>query len=345
MLLLQDKSFLLPFWPLERNEKKWKSYFSELLLALSSQHYDPLNTFVLGLLVIIVQSFLKVFKKLQLVSQLEAELQSSMCQQISLLLFSTVQPHKWTSLTESLLDEASKVLDAAVGLWPNTGDWMNQFLSRHWGPGRHWAPLPSLWNLSSLVTGRPYNAQGFVSDSIVRGRLRGKKGTSPRDRKARWNKKVWLCGLKRAGMDQRTGYWPAAFVHQTAMASFNLSLEVDKVHWDIELHRSCALWAHLSASSPTPPPRTISQVKVDGRGWPVHRPNLSGIHHKGSWALSPDARRPSLTLLYGIHMVLLPPCPGSTGKATAWRESEQRGALSCSPGDGKPQLCGKQRWT
>lgn len=267
---------------------------------------------------------------------------------------STVYPHKWTCLHGPLLDKASKVLGAAVGLWPSDGDWKSQYLSPHWGPGRHRAPLPSLWNLSPLVTGRPYNAQSFVSDSIVGGRLRGKKGASPRDREARWNKKVWLCGLKRAGMDQRAGCWPAAFVRQTALASFNLSLEAGKAHWDIVLHRSHALWGQCllcnpstypSVSSSTPPPGTISQVKVDGRGWCVLRPNLSGIHHKESWALSPDARRPSLTLLHRIHMALLPPCPGSTGRATAWRELEQRGALSRSPGDDKPQLCGRQRWT
>lgn len=57
-----------------------------------------------------------------------------------------------------------------------------------------------------------------------------------------------------------------------------------------------------------PPPGTISQVKVDGRGWGVYvlRPNLSGIHDKESWALSPDARRPSLTLLWRIHMAFAP---------------------------------------
>lgn len=36
---------------------------------------------------------------------------------------------------------------------------------------------------------------------------------------------------------------------------------------------------------------------------------------------------------------------GSHMKATAWRESEEGGSISGSSGDGKLQLCGKQRWT
>lgn len=36
--------------------------------------------------------------------------------------FSTVYSYKWTSLAVSLLDKASKVLGAAVGLWPSAGD-------------------------------------------------------------------------------------------------------------------------------------------------------------------------------------------------------------------------------
>lgn len=212
-----------------------------------------------------------------------------MCQRISLLLFPLFTPIN--ELPSLCLCWASKVLGAAVGLWPSAGDWKSQYLSPHWGPGRHWAPLPSLWNLSPLVTGRPYNAQSFVSDSIVGGRLRGKKGASPRDRKARWNKKVWLCGLKRAGMDQRAGCWPAAFVHQTALASFNLSLEAGKAHWDIVLHRSHALWGHLSASSATPPPIPLSPPP------PLHL----GQYHRWKW-------------MGGVGLCFAPTCQGSTTK-------------------------------
>lgn len=269
----------------------------------------------------------------------------------SLLLF---QLFKWTSFHGPLLNKASKVLGAAVGV-----------VAQWWGLkkpvsisslGTWETPSPTTLPLKPLPSGDWQTIQRSELCKWLHcwGQIESKKGASPRDREARWNKKVWLCGLKRAGMDQRAGCWPAAFVRQTALASFNLSLEAGKAHWDIVLHRSHALWGwcllcnsstYPSVSSSTPPPGTISQVKVDGRGLCVLRPNLSGIHHKESWALSPDARRPSLTLLHCIHMALLPPCPGSTGRAMAWRELEHRGALTRSPGDDKPQLCGKQRWT
>lgn len=98
-----------------------------------------------------------------------------------------------------------------------------------------------------------------------------KKGGSPGDRKARWNKKVWLCGLKRAGMDQRTGCWPAAFVRQTVLASFNLSLEATKAHWDIMLHRSHALWGRCLPASPPSIPRSPPP--------PLHL----GQYHRWKW--------------------------------------------------------------
>lgn len=178
-------------------------------------------------------------------------------------------PHKWTSLPEPLL--WTDVLVAAVGLWSSDGDWKSWYLSPRQGPRRHQAPLPFLWNLSPLVTGRLYNTQSFVSESIVGGRLR-EKGGRPGDRKARWNKKVWLCGLKRAGMDQRAGCWPAAFVRQTVLASFNLSLEATKAHWDIVLHRSHALWGQCLPASPSPiplspPPASTWDNIIGESGW------------------------------------------------------------------------------
>ncbi|KAJ4939375.1 hypothetical protein JOQ06_028824, partial [Pogonophryne albipinna] len=71
----------------------------------------------------------------------------------------------------------------------------------------------------------------------------------------------------------------------TALASFNLSLEAGKAHWDIVLHRNHALWGHLSASSATPPPiplsppppGTISQGEPQHGGNP-NREELSVAH-------------------------------------------------------------------
>lgn len=173
------------------------------------------------------------------------------------------------------------MLGAAGRLRSRSGQWkIKQDLSFHWGPGRYWDPLPSLWKLSALVTGRPYPAQSFVSDSIVRGRLRGKKGTSPRDRKARWHKKVWLCGLKRAGMDQRTGCWPAAFVRQTALASFNLSQEVGKAH-GISSYTEAVPYGDISV--------------------PLLQPLHLGQYRRWKW-------------MGGVGLCIVPTCQGSTTK-------------------------------
>lgn len=118
-----------------------------------------------------------------------------------------------------------------------------------------------------------------------------KKGGSPGDRKARWNKKVWLCGLKRAGMDQRAGCWPAAFVRQTVLASFNLSLEATKAHWDIVLHRSHALWGQCVPASPPPIPLSPPP--------PLHL----GQYHRWKWMGGVD-----------VYMCFAPTCQGSTTK-------------------------------
>lgn len=72
-------------------------------------------------------------------------------------------------------------------------------------------------------------------------------------------------------MDQRPGCWPAAFVRQTVLASFNLSLEAAKAHWDIVLHRSHALWGQCLPASH--PPIPLSQPP------PLHL----GQYHRWKW--------------------------------------------------------------
>lgn len=219
-------------------------------------------------------------------------------------------------------------------------------------------PSPTTFSLKPLPSGDWQTIQHSKLCKWLHcwGQIERKKGGSPGDRKARWNKKVWLCGLKRAGMDQRAGCWPAAFVRQTVLASFNLSLEATKPHRNIVLHRSHALWGQCLPASPPPIPLSPPP--------PLHL----GQYHRWKWMggvdvcmccaptcqgsttkrAEPSLRMPGSQVLpyFGAFTWLfLLPCPGSTGTTTAWRESEQRGALSHSPGDGKPQLCGKQRWT
>lgn len=172
------------------------------------------------------------------------------------------------------------------------------------------------------MTGRPYNTQSFVSDSIVGGRLREKKGgggaalgiekqgETKRSGSVVWRGQEWIKGL---GADLRPLSVRQSWLHLTSLwrppKPTGISCYTEAMAYGDSVSLQALLLSlclHLHPS--TPPPGTISQVKVDGRGGCVYalRPNLSGIHHKESWALAPDARRPSLTLLWSIHMAFPP---------------------------------------
>lgn len=250
----------------------------------------------------------------------------------------------------------SDVLVAAVGLWSSDGDEKSWCLSPHWGSRRHQAPLPSLWNLSLLVTGRPYNTQSFVSDSIVGGRLREKKGAAlgiekqgetKRSGSVVWRGQGWIKGL---GADLRplsvrqswlhlTSLWrppkPTGISCYTEAMPYGDSVSLQALLLSLCLHLHPSTWDNITGESGWEGLMCICASPQPVRDPPQRELSpLSGC----------PAAKSYLTLEHSHGFSLLP-CPGSTGTTTAWRESEQRGALSHSPGDGKPQLCGKQRWT
>lgn len=250
----------------------------------------------------------------------------------------------------------SDVLVAAVGLWSSDGDWKNWYLSPHWGPRRHQAPLPSLWNLSPLVTGRPYNTQSFVSDSIVGGRLRGKKGVALGIEKQGETKRsgsvVWRGQgrIKGLGADLRPLSFRQSWLHLTSLwrppKPTGISCYTGAMPYGDSVSLQALLLSLCLHFHPIHPGQYHRWKWLGGVGvYMRFAPTCQGSTTKTA---EPSLRMPSgqvLPYFGAFTWPFLLPCPGSTGRTTAWRESEQRGALSLSTGDAKPQLCGKQRWT
>ena len=151
--IAMSRSKINPFLPLLTIRER-KSYFRKQFFGTETAKLQPSKYFCVfnpGVLVIIVNLnlFWKFFKKWNITLHLIVRCWDGV-KHVSTNLpspFSCVYPHIWASLAVSLLDTASKVPGAAVRLWPSAGDWKGQYLSPRWGPGRHWAPLPSLWNL------------------------------------------------------------------------------------------------------------------------------------------------------------------------------------------------------
>lgn len=223
-------------------------------------------------------------------------------------------------------------------LWLGAGDSKTQYPSPHGGPWRYWAPLHSLWNLFSgdwqtiqrTALCKWLHCWGQIEKQIE------KQGETKRSNSVVWGGQEWIKGL---GADLRplsvrqswlhlTSLWRSA--KPTGISSYTVAMP------------------YRDISVPPPQPFHLGQycrwkwmggvglcIASTCRGWTT----------KGVEPFSPDARQPSLTLLYGIHMALLLPYQSSTGRRQAWGEPEQRGTLSRSPGDGKSQLCGKQKWT